>query len=53
MKKWEKARKVQPGKTEVMFICPLCVRKFQDEEELKNHEEKSLLHKRMYDLLVL
>lgn len=38
---------------EIMYICPLCVRKFKDEQELKNHEERSALHKRMYDQLVV
>jgi hypothetical protein len=23
--------------TEIMYICPICVRKFKDSDELKNH----------------
>lgn len=38
--------------TEIMYICPICVRKFKDPDELKNHEEKSAMHKQNYDILV-
>lgn len=37
MKEWEKNTKVQSNTVEIMYVCPLCCKKFKGELDLKNH----------------
>lgn len=35
--------------TETLYICPVCVRKFKDEPELRDHENLSERHRAMLE----
>ena len=39
-RKWEREMKVQA----VMYICPICSRKFHNADQMKLHELESKLH---------
>lgn len=52
LREWEKSVKAHNAVTEIMYVCPLCVRKFKGERELREHEERSAMHKRVYDRLI-